>query len=193
MNPPWQAVLDFWFLPLNDPGHLRPRPEWFRKDVEFDRSIREQFLALIEQALAGELLAWHAHAQGALACLILLDQFPRNIWRDTARAFAGDPQALTLALDMIDKGMDRGLTSSERLFVYLPLMHAEDLALQQQCVDLFRELAEHYPEQQEALAYAIRHYDIIARFGRFPHRNQQLARTSTPEEAQFLTEPNSSF
>lgn len=193
MSQPWQQVLDFWFLPPGHPQYLRARVEWFEKNPGFDRDIRENFGELVEEAVAGGLTSWHAEPRGALARLLLLDQFTRNIWRDTARAFAGDKQAVTLALQLIAQGSDQALEAIERQFVYLPLMHAEDLALQEQCVALYRSLAQQHPSLAGSLDFAIRHRDIIERFGRFPHRNRQLERQSSAEEAEFLTQPGSGF
>jgi len=193
MSAPWQPVLDFWFHAPEHPDYLQTRVEWFQKNPDFDESIRQQFGALVQQAVAGGLREWEADTQGALARVLLLDQFTRNIWRDTAQAFAGDHEALALALRLIERGADATLASTARPFVYMPLMHAEDLALQERCVALFQALAAADARHASGLDYAIRHRDIIARFGRFPHRNRQLGRQSTPEEAQFLTQPNSGF
>ncbi len=193
MNQPWLPILDFWFLPAGHAMHLRSRPEWFQKNAELDRAIQDRFGVLVQDAVAGGLQAWEAEPQGALARLLLLDQFTRNIWRGTAQAFAGDAQAVETALKLIEQGADQGMAVVQRQFVYMPLMHAEDLALQEQCVVLFQALAAQDPSQNGGLDFAIRHRDIVARFGRFPHRNQQLGRPSTPQEAVFLTEPNSGF
>ena len=193
MNAPaWQPVLDFWFLTPEQPGHGRPRAEWFRKDPAFDAAIRDRFGALIEVALAGGLREWDVDERGALARVILLDQFTRNVFRDTPRAFAGDPLALAAALAMIDAGRDRALAPVERGFVYLPLEHAEDRALQERCVALYEALGRE-TGSPGAAEWAIRHRDIVARFGRFPHRNRILGRESTAEEIEFLKQPGSGF
>ena len=186
-------VLDFWFGAPDDPGHRLPRQAWFRKDPAFDLQVRERFAPTIEAALAGRLQSWAAEQLGALAQVIVLDQFTRNAFRDTARAFAGDERALAAARAMVDAGQDRGLSGVQRQFVYMPFEHAEDLAAQQQALRLFQQLGEDEPALADLLRWAQAHHDIIARFGRFPHRNAQLGRTSTPEEEAFLKTPGSSF
>lgn len=189
-----QQVLDFWFGPPEDPGHRLPRPAWFRKDPVFDGEIRERFGATIEAALAGRLEAWAGTPQGALAQVIVLDQFTRNAFRDTARAFAGDARALAAAHAMVATGQDRQLGSGvKRQFVYLPFEHAEDLADQQEALRLFTELGADEPALADLAKWARAHHDIVARFGRFPHRNALLGRASTPEEEAFLQTPGSSF
>ena len=190
----WQRILDFWFLPEDHAEHGDDRPEWFRKDAAFDASIREQFLPDIETALAGGFADWESDGdpRGALARIILLDQFTRNTFRDTPRAFAGDALALEAAKSLVDSGRDKLLGRAERSFVYLPFEHAEDLASQQRGVALNEALGRE-THRENAAEWAIRHRDIIARFGRFPHRNQILGRESTPEEIEFLKTPGSSF
>lgn len=189
----WQDVLDFWFLPRADAQYLRARREWFDKNPAFDALIAERWGGLVEQAGAGGLLDWESQPEGALARIILLDQFPRNMWRDTPQAFAMDPQALAAALRLLEQGGDRALAPMQRVFAYLPLEHAEDLAMQELCVALYQDLAQQAPETADNLDYAVRHRDIIARFGRFPHRNRILGRASTPEETAFLAQPGSGF
>ena len=189
-----QQVLNFWFGPLGGPDEGRLRTAWFSKNPAFDAEIRERFGALIEQALAGGLHDWDAGgAQGALARILLLDQFTRNSFRDTARAFAGDTLALAAALTLIDAGGDRALTTLQRVFAYLPLEHAEDLALQRRSVALFEALAAEDAQQAGALDYARRHLAVIERFGRFPHRNQALGRASSPAELDYLAQPGAGF
>ena len=187
-----EDVLDFWFLPAGSAGHGAPRPEWFRKDEQFDALIKARFGALIEQALAGRLQHW-AGPTGVLARILLLDQFTRNVYRDTPHAVGGDALALTLAQELLAAGGDLALPPVQRAFVYLPFEHAEDAALQQQSVALFTRLCREAPALSGMLDFAIRHRDVIARFGRFPHRNVILGRASTPQEQQFLLEPGSSF
>lgn len=193
MTSPWQPVLDFWFLPQGHPGHLRIRPEWFQKSAEFDEAVRSRFGALVDGAVSGALTEWEQTAPGALARVLLLDQFTRHIWRGTARAFAGDAQALDLARRLLAQSHGRSMAAVERQFAYLPFMHAEDLPSQEQSVALYQALAAEHPEHAGSLDFAIRHRDIIARFGRFPHRNEQLGRRSTPQELAFLTQPGSGF
>ncbi len=185
-------VLDFWFGTA-DAFDAR----WFNGGQAFDREIGERFGATIDAALAGELDAWTATTDGALALIVVLDQFTRNVHRGTPRAFAGDARALALAQALIAGGADRALPPLRRWFVYLPLEHAEDLALQDACVARFEALLAEAGAQREAIAsaldYARRHRDVIARFGRFPHRNAILGRASTAEELDFLRQPGSRF
>lgn len=181
-------VLDFWFG-----SATAPRAEWFRKDPVFDATIRQRFGPAIEQALAGTLTGWDTSAQALLAQVILLDQFTRNAFRDTARAFAGDPRALALARDLVDRGWDHELTPLQRWFAYLPFEHAEDLAMQQESLRLFDALAQEHPALADAALWAHKHQEVIARFGRYPHRNALLGRESTPEEQLYLQQPGSGF
>lgn len=192
-----QAVLDFWFLPAEAPGHGRYRAEWFRKDDAFDTTIRTQFAADIEAALGGRRLAGD-DAASVLAEILLLDKFTRNVFRDTPRAFAGDAQALALANGLVTSGRDKTLPPLMRWFAYLPFEHSETLADQERAVALFTALRAAAPITtaaafDSALEYAIRHRDAIARFGRFPHRNALLGRASTSAEIEFLKQPGSSF
>lgn len=192
-RPPWQDVLDFWFLPPDDPGYLKPRHVWFQKNPDFDAEIERRFLPRIEQAVAGGLREWKRELGGALSRIVLLDQFPRNVWRGTPRAFAGDPQALADALELIDSGRYLQLPPVQREFVYLPLMHSENPGIQERCVALYTTLAQEHPASQNSLDFAIRHRDIVERFGRFPHRNAILGRASTGQELEFLKQPGSGF
>jgi uncharacterized protein (DUF924 family) len=191
MDPRAHEVLQFWF------GESPPyanRPEWFRKSDDFDREIERRFAPLIDAALRDELQGWAADTDSALARVIVLDQFTRNVHRNTPKAFAGDTLALAAAQAMVAAGQDRELAPVQRVFVYLPFEHAEDLAAQARSVDLFAALAADAPEAGDGwLDYARRHQVIVARFGRFPHRNAILGRPSTPEETEFLKQPGSSF
>lgn len=193
ITPPWQDVLDFWFHPESHADYLQNRVEWFQKNPDFDASIRTRFGTLVQRALDGGLREWESETKGALARVLILDQFTRNIGRDTAAAFAGDAQALALARTLVEQGRAVELPPMQRQFVYLPYMHAEDLAVQQACVALYEALVAEHPGFESALDYAIRHRDIVARFGRFPHRNAALGRATTAEEAEFLLQPGSSF
>jgi len=184
-------VLDFWFSAPDSPEFGKPRDLWFRKSDATDAAIRARFGADVEAALVGQRSSWARGAREALALVLLLDQFTRNIFRDTPRAFAGDTQALNLARDLVARGDDRVLAPVERWFVYLPFEHAESLAMQEESVRLGRELAGE--GHGEALVWAQKHYDVIARFGRFPHRNQILGRTSSTDELAFLQQPGSRF
>jgi uncharacterized protein (DUF924 family) len=188
-----RAVLDFWFGAPDSEGFGSDRKAWFAKDDAFDTSIRTRFGALIERALRGELETWAALPSSALAQILLLDQFTRNAFRGTARAFAGDARALAAASRMVGSRQDETLAPFMRAFVYLPFEHAEGLAMQDEAVRLFGRLASEAPEQANSLDYAHRHRAIIERFGRFPHRNEQLGRQSTAEELAFLQQPGSSF
>ena len=186
-------ILAFWFGRPGEPGYGQPRAEWFRKDAGFDAEIRSRFLPDVEAALAGRLAAWGDDRRAFLALLILLDQFPRNLFRGEAKAFAGDPQARQLAERVLTKGWDQGLSAVEKLFVFLPFEHSEALADQERSVALFSALAAGHPGCEGFFDYARRHHEIIARFGRFPHRNAALGRSSTPEEASYLAQPGSGF
>jgi len=188
-----EALLDFWFGAPTSPGYGSNRSEWFRKDPAFDASIRDRFGPLIERALRGELEDWAGTSRGALAQVIVLDQFTRNVFRDTPRAFAGDARALQAARAMVGSRQDEALPPFERTFAYLPFEHAEGLAMQQESVHLYARLAALDPGQASGLDYAQRHRVIIERFGRFPHRNAVLGRHSTPEEIEFLKTPGSGF
>jgi uncharacterized protein (DUF924 family) len=168
------AVLAFW----REAGPSR----WFRKDDDFDRSFRERFLAAHEAAARGELDRWARDADGALALLILLDQFPRNAFRGTPRMFATDDKARAIAHAAIEAGFDMQADPQLRQFFYLPLMHSERIEDLELCVELTSRLG------ADSARYALQHRDIVQRFGRFPHRNAILGRSSTPEEARFLQE-----
>ena len=157
------------------------RDKWFRRDDAFDADIRARFLATHEAAAEGRLSGWRANAEGTLALLLLLDQFPRNMFRGSARAFATDKLAREIALGALERGFDRAVASALRGFFYLPLMHSEDLADQERCVALY-----HAAQDDDGLKYAQMHADIIRRFGRFPHRNPVLGRHTAPEEQAFL-------
>jgi len=192
-------ILAFWFGPILDGAAMTAahRQLWFGKDRRTDREIATRFGALLEPARAGA-LDWTDDPRGRLALVLLLDQFPRNIFRGHSQAFSYDPAALDHARRALSAGDDQRVGALERVFFYLPFEHAEDLTLQEQSVALFRTLAEEVPvvQRQEFasfLDYALRHKDIIARFGRFPHRNALLGRSSTEAERQFLQQPGSSF
>nr|WP_235580526.1 DUF924 family protein [Rhizobacter sp. Root404] len=186
-------MLDFWFGPPDDPDATAVRRFWFVKDSATDRTIAERFGPLIERALRGELADWAARPKSALAQILLLDQFTRNVFRDTPRAFAGDARALRAANAMVGQRQDGALPPVWRSFVYLPFEHAEGVAMQDEAVRLFTRLAEGAPEVSDMLDYAHKHRLVVQRFGRFPHRNVILGRQSTPEEVAFLREPGSRF
>ena len=186
-----EAILDFWFGAPGTAGYGMERAEWFRKDAAFDETIRTRFGAAIETAIAGGFADW-TDDRGLLARVLLLDQFTRNVYRDTPRAFAGDVLALELARGAVERGVDRGLIPVERWFVYLPFEHAEDVAAQEMGLEQFTRLRDE-TGFGGPLPWAQRHADVIHRFGRFPHRNAILGRASTPEEIAFLSTPGSSF
>lgn len=184
-------VLRFWFEPT--PGENGPgRIVWFKRDDAFDRAIIQRFAATYDAARRGALDAWHGDADGTLALIIVLDQFPRNMFRDGPEAFATDAPARAVAGHALAAGFDMVLPPVQRWFAYLPFMHSELLADQERCVALFAPL-QNDPVVGSAYGFAIRHRDVIARFGRFPHRNAALARQSTPDEIAFLREPGSRF
>ncbi len=188
----WPDVLDFWFGAPDSPEFGRPRAPWFVKSAEFDALIRDRFLATHEAAAAGALDAWASGPLAALALAVVLDQFPRNMFRGTPRAFAADARALALAREVVARGFDDVLLPVQRWFVYLPFEHAEALGAQRESLRLFEPFATD-AAGAGTFAYAMRHYAIVARFGRFPHRNALLGRESTPEELAFLAQPGSSF
>jgi uncharacterized protein (DUF924 family) len=185
-------ILSFWFGAPGQPGYGKSRKVWFLKSPQFDQEIRDRFLSTYEQAAIGQLDDWQTSSSGALALILLLDQFPRNLFRNQPQAFATDTKAIAVAQAAIARGFDQQHPPVQRQFFYLPLEHSENLEHQQRCVDLARALS-HHPEVATALTYALRHQQIIERFGRFPHRNQILGRLSTAEETAFLQQPGSSF
>ncbi len=189
-----QDVLDFWFLPPGAPGYGQPREAWFRKDDAFDAAIGARFGPLIEQATAGGLREWDEQgAEGVLARILVLDQFTRNALRGTPGSFGGDALALAAARQLVDSGADQSLLPVQRWFAYMPFEHAEDGAMQERSVALFAALAAANPGYEGVLDYAHRHRGVIARFGRFPHRNPILGRASTEDEAAYLAQPGSGF
>jgi uncharacterized protein (DUF924 family) len=189
-----REVLDFWFGAPGSAEFGRERKVWFRKDDTFDALLRERFGALLDAACAGELDAWCTTPEGALALVIVLDQFSRNCHRGTPRAFSADAKALEVARAMVASGDDLRLPSVQhRAFAYLPFEHAESADAQRESVRLFGGLANEPEGGQGYYDYAVRHAKVIERFGRYPHRNAQLGRASTDEEAAFLREPGSSF
>lgn len=182
-------VLDFWFrTSATGADALAEREVWWRPDAAFDAACRGRFAGLCERALAGGLDDWAETTHGALALVLLLDQLPRNIHRGRPEAYAGDAKARAAADDAIARGFDAALAPVQRLFLYLPFEHAETLADQDRAVRLIAAL-----DNDGWLDFARRHRDIIARFGRFPHRNAVLGRATTAAEAAFLKEPGSSF
>ena len=192
----YQDLLDFWFADLATPA--KAMKLWFTADPELDATLQTRFGGLLAEAEAGGLRDWETNPDGLLALVVLLDQFSRNCHRGSGKAFANDERARILAQRARAAGWDQAMLPLERLFLYLPFEHSEDLADQELSVSLFAELQKVAPPEQNAIFagiydYALRHRDVIARFGRFPHRNERLGRTSTPVELSFLAEPGSSF
>lgn len=183
-------VLEFWFGSEGELGYGEFREEWFAADPQFDRGIRERFLETYAQARAGRLDRWQEHSRGALALVIVLDQFSRNMFRGTPGMYETDEKALSRAKSAINRGFDTGLPAFQRWFLYMPFMHSEDRADQRRSVELFQRLSEEVGTDLKK--YAVGHKETIERFGRFPHRNEILGRESTPEESEFLKEQNRS-
>ncbi|MDX6752388.1 DUF924 family protein [Geminicoccaceae bacterium 1502E] len=175
------TILDFWFA-------SETKPRWFAADPAFDEEIRGRFEGAMETALAGGFEEWRERAAGTLALLLLLDQFPRNLRRGTAGAYAGDARALEVAGAAVRRGQDLEVAVEQRLFFYLPFEHSETMADQELAVSLVGRLGD-----PMLLDYAQRHLDIVRRFGRFPHRNKALGRATSREEEAFLEQPGSSF
>jgi uncharacterized protein (DUF924 family) len=182
------ALLHAWFGPPGDPDREQHRDIWFKGTPEFDASLRDAFLADYEAGAAGELRFWEALPDGALALVLLLDQIPRNIFRDTPRAYAADAVVRAVADRALARGLDRRVPEVWRRFFYMPFHHSENLADQRRSVALFGALPQN-PDRRGALRrYGRPYVEVIERFGRFPHRNAILGRESTPDEAAFLAE-----
>ena len=187
-----EEVLAFWFGQEDDPEYGQFRDEWFRKDPELDARITARFADLYEEAAAGELDGWREDAASCLALVIVLDQFPRNMFRGDGRTHAEDDRALGAAEYAVEHALDRELPAFQRMFLYMPFMHSESVEDQRRSVELFERLAGE-KGAPDVVSYAVGHRDIVERFGRFPHRNEILGRETTPEEAVFLTTEGSSF
>jgi uncharacterized protein (DUF924 family) len=185
-------ILEFWFGHPDAVDYGKSRSVWFQKEDNFDQLLRDRFLTLYEQAAAGLLELWKEDAQSCLALIILLDQLPRNLFRNTPRAFATDSQALATAKYAIAQGYDQLLLPVQRWFIYLPFEHSESREEQARSLQLWEQLRDD-PESVSAIDFARRHAEVIQRFGRFPHRNQILGRPGTAEELEFLKQPGSSF
>ena len=177
----YKQVLDFWFDPEN-------KEFWFSKSDEFDLELEEKFGHTLQQAMQCELWTWRETAEGRLAEIIVLDQFSRNLFRDHPASFAQDPLALSLAQEAVRLDLDQQLAPDQRCFMYMPFMHSESKIIHAQALQLFEALG-----NPMNLDFELKHKTIIDRFCRYPHRNQILERDSTPEEVEFLTQPNSSF
>ncbi len=202
LEPQSKKILDFWFGELDEAGNCSDsnKKRWFMKDAAFDREILETFSATYAQlAVSGVTRPdWAEGPHGTLAAIIVLDQFSRNMFRNTPAMFSADSIARSYSYEMIALGYDRALAMAHRTFVYMPLMHSERLCDQERCIELFESFAAALEGKQKAsieanTGYAVRHRDIVARFGRFPHRNDILGRPSTAEELAFLKQPGSGF
>ena len=176
-------ILDFWFLPLGDPGYGQKREMWWKSTPELDAEITARFGSLLDRAIAGALDGWANSPDGALALTLLCDQFPRNMYRRSVRAYCGDAKAIATARIALARFYPAAYPRDVRLFFYMPFQHSEMLADQELCCALFANL-----NDDETAKYANGHRDIVARFGRFPHRNACLARKTTEEESAFLNE-----
>lgn len=176
----YQGVIDYWFTELS------PK-QWWVKDEAFDEQLRTRFAELNAQAARSELFEWRQSPEGRLAEIIVLDQFSRNMYRDTPAAFATDPLSLCLAQHAVALGVDQQLSAVQRAFLYMPYMHSESVRIHEVAVGLYQDAP------KDNLDFELRHKAIIDRFGRYPHRNAILGRTSTEEELTFLSEPGSSF
>ncbi len=194
-----ETILTFWFGDGRSESELYAlQAQWWKKDPAFDSAIRERFEALVQAAGTGSLDSWRDAPRSCVAWVVLLDQFPRNLYRNTPRAFTYDVQALSASLQAQAAGLDAKLPCALRQFLYMPMMHAEDVHVQEQSVQAFNQLAAEAPDEIKKSClntadFARQHAEIIHRFGRFPHRNAILGRGSTEEELAFLKQPGSSF
>jgi uncharacterized protein (DUF924 family) len=189
LSPDAQEVLDAWFGTPDSAEFGHARRQWFKKNAAFDTSLHARFGALLESALSGELACWSATPPGALALIVMLDQFTRNCYRGTPRAFSGDKMALELARELVETDAERSLpTPYHRMFVAMPFEHDENLESQREAVRLYQILFDETREKDigSGLKYAIQHAEVIERFGRFPHRNVILGRESTAGEVEWL-------
>ena len=183
MNDTQKDILDFWFK------ETQPQ-QWFQKNPEYDELVKSNFLETYEIARQGALDEWKNDADGVLCLCLLLDQFPRNMFRDTPQAFATDAQALLIAKYALSKGLDQVISPEKRRFVYLPFEHSENLSDQKKSLELFETMKSDDPLSYD---YAVRHYEVIEKYGRFPHRNKILGRANTPEEEEYLSQAGSGF
>jgi len=191
LSPRATALLDFWFGPIGDADRECHRAIWFKSTDQFDAALRREFLADYEAAAAGALLSWEASAEGALALVLLLDQVPRNIFRETPRAYATDAAACATADRALERGFDQMVPPAWRLFFYMPFHHSENIADQRRSVALFNALPRNPDRRGSLRRYGCPYIEVIERFGRFPHRNEILGRQSTAAEIAFLSRKNS--
>ncbi|MGK7873840.1 MAG: DUF924 family protein [Xenococcaceae cyanobacterium] len=188
----FEEILDFWFGKPDETDYGKPRKAWFVKKSKFDQEVRSRFMQAYHQAARDKLNYWQESPLSCIALIILLDQFPRNMFRDRPQSFATDALALKFAQHAVAQGFDKKLLPVERWFIYFPFEHSENLEHQHQSVKLFSILKDD-PNSADTIDYAYRHLKVIERFGRFPHRNWILGRDSTPEEIEFLKQPGSKF
>tara|TARA_B100000965_G_scaffold296469_1_gene254694 strand:- start:1705 stop:2259 length:555 start_codon:yes stop_codon:yes gene_type:complete len=174
-------ILNFWFFECTE-------KDWFKKDLKFDQLIQKKFLKSVKDALQNKLNLWENSSDGCLALILLLDQFTRNIYREDPKSFSGDDKALEISLNCIETGFLQVYNEKERQFIMMPMMHSEDLSVQENSLLFFKKYS-----NEKVFDFALKHRDIIKRFGRFPHRNKILSRPSTEEELEFLKKPGSSF
>ena len=193
-------ILEFWIADSEQGGEalMRQRKRWYRSDANFDAEIRDRFEVILQAAARGEFTQWESSPDGRLALIILFDQFPRNIYRGRAAAFAYDHYAAHQCLELLAAADDRQLGFVQRSFGYMPLQHSEELALQERSVELFTLLVQTAPREWQSFlensrGYAVEHREIVARFGRFPHRNDILGRNSRPEELAYLRDGGKTF
>jgi uncharacterized protein (DUF924 family) len=187
------GILDFWFLPTTDPNHGKSRMEWFKKEETFDNDVKSKFGNLIENAVNGHISPKMNDPDALVAHIILLDQFTRNVYRGNKKTYQGDPIALTLSKNLLSHGTDLSLPPLHRVFVYMPLMHAESIEDQKLCVERFESLYKETNEYKSFLDYAVKHMEVVEKFGRFPHRNTIFERESTAQELEYLATPGAGF
>lgn len=180
-----KEILDYWFGPPESPEHGQWRDMWFKEGRTIDAEIRERFLLVHEEAVAGGLDPWREDARACLALVLLFDQFPRHMFRGLPRSYDTDPRALAAAKHALEAGYDHGRPVVELTFFYLPFEHAENLAEQRRSLALRQAMPEH-DNKADSIRHAVEHLEVVERFGRFPHRNEILGRESTPEEVRFL-------
>lgn len=188
----WCDIYEFWFGKPGEEGHGEVREIWFAGGPSVDREIRERFLGHYERAAAGECESWTSDARSLIALIVLLDQFPRNIFRGDKRSFAADPIAREHARRLVASPLHDKLITVEKVFAYLPFEHSEEIQDQENCVALYKAIEPH-EAKEEWIDFAVQHYDIIRQFGRFPHRNDILGRENTPEEAAWLASSDQRF
>jgi uncharacterized protein (DUF924 family) len=194
MTPEAEAILHFWFgSPGQEEPYAQRRKVWFGKQPHLDQEIRDRFFSTYQRAVQGEFTDWQTSPLGCLALILLFDQFSRHLFRDRPESFAMDEQAVAIARHAIAQEFDQQLLPLQRIFIYLPFEHSEQLADQERSVHLSQKLSRSYSELYDIYDYALRHQKVIQQFGRFPHRNKTLGRATTPAEAEFLKQPGSSF